>query len=510
MAASKFFAVPAEKETIAKLSACVPTNPFVTAGYFESRRRCGYVNWVLCLGDDVSKVELGCGAFIKKGKLDRILEIPSLPSVAASSPFWMGLRQFCQQQGVTKLELGTFGSSPGIEIPGFSNYGRTRSRCEFVLVLSSDLLSRYSSNHKRNIRKGQQSGLVVKRSSSVDAMAAHHELMAQSMDRRRGRGESVSSVEVSSERVEFLSSGAAELFQVLRGDTVLSSVLVLRAPKSGYYHSAGTSPEGMSLGASHFLIHSIASELKVEGAELFNLGGADETSSLARFKSGFGALRVSLPEASYYIGPSWRRRVGNLLSLIRDDRPALLRLLIGQMSRLIVYAADTETVRPSAPQQGLEFRALTSDDLRTLSVDDPSFHGRQRERLSRFGASYAYGIFLDGQIAHVSWLLPPVAMERDIPVVFKARADEAEITCCETLPAFRGRGIYGVAIRNLFEVARGQGVRRIFMKTTPDNKASQSGIEKVGLSRMGSAILIRFPLTGRLAVLHGDWSHVGN
>jgi ribosomal protein S18 acetylase RimI-like enzyme len=143
--------------------------------------------------------------------------------------------------------------------------------------------------------------------------------------------------------------------------------------------------------------------------------------------------------------------------------------------------------------------------LRTLSVGDPSFRERQLERLSRFGASYAYAVFVDGQIAHVSWLLPPVAMNRDIPAVLKAREDEAEITCCETLPAFRGRGIYGIAIRNLFEVARGQGVRRIFMKTAPDNKASQSGIEKVGLKRLGSAILVWLPVTQRLVVWRRFW-----
>jgi len=131
---------------------------------------------------------------------------------------------------------------------------------------------------------------------------------------------------------------------------------------------------------------------------------------------------------------------------------------------------------------------------------DASFRRRQLNRLSRFGASYAFGVFADGEIAHVSWLLPPSAIEKDEPPLLKARAGEAEITCCETLPPFRRRGIYGVAIRNLFQMARKQGVRRIFMKTTPDNKASRSGIEKVGLELAGSIILIRLPVVKRPVV----------
>ena len=216
----------------------------------------------------------------------------------------------------------------------------------------------------------------------------------------------------------------------------------------------------------------------------------------------------SPPSYQAKFGSAARRHASSVAAMIlrafhrcrSTERETLLRMLIGRMSRLIVYAADTGTVRPPESQVGLAFRALTPEDLRALSVGDPSFRARQLERLSRFGASYAYAVFADGQIAHVSWLLPPTAMERDLPRVLRARAGEAEITCCETLPGFRGRGIYGVAIRNLVEVARGQGVRRVFMKTAVDNKASQSGIEKAGLERVGSAMLLVLPVIQRLVV----------
>ncbi len=178
----------------------------------------------------------------------------------------------------------------------------------------------------------------------------------------------------------------------------------------------------------------------------------------------------------------------------------LVRLITGDVSSLIVYAADSDKVCPPELQVGLEFLPLTPDDLHGLPGKEPYFQVRQLERLVRFGASYAYGVYVDGKIAHVSWLLPPAAMDKDVPQVLRARADEAEITCCETLPAFRGRGIYGFAIRNLFEVAYRQGIRRIYMKTTYENKASQSGIEKAGLVRQGITILITLPIIQRLVV----------
>jgi RimJ/RimL family protein N-acetyltransferase len=69
------------------------------------------------------------------------------------------------------------------------------------------------------------------------------------------------------------------------------------------------------------------------------------------------------------------------------------------------------------------------------------------------------------------------------------------------LPGFRGRGIYGYAISKLLQLAKDQGVRRVFMKTAADNTASQSGIEKAGLVRVGSATLIVLPVTQRTVTL---------
>jgi lipid II:glycine glycyltransferase (peptidoglycan interpeptide bridge formation enzyme) len=118
------------------------------------------------------------------------------------------------------------------------------------------------------------------------------------------------------------------LFQALVGDRLLSSILVLRAAKGGYYHSAGTTAEGMACGASHWLVQHIAQALQSEGLQQFNLGGADED-GLVRFKVGFGSARVELEAADIQLaGPLMRlmtacgRSLGRLAGPMRELRLA--------------------------------------------------------------------------------------------------------------------------------------------------------------------------------------------
>ncbi len=498
--AAPFMAVPAETEVLAELTALSPANPFATPHYFESRRQLGYVAWVLGVRDG-DRLASACGAFLSTGKLNRTLEIPSLPAVGALSPFWGGLREFCRHHAVTKLELGTFGSPPGVEIPTLGTHLARRNRFEFVIDLRGDLAGMLSKRHKYSVKKGQKAGVETRRSNSAEALTVHQALMNLSSARRRDRGEAAGPVGPSPEQTALLKSGAGELYQAVLGDTVLSSVLLLRAPEGAYDHSSGSSPEGMAVGASPFLVHSIALQLRAGGATSFNLGGAgaDET-GLAFFKEGFGARRVPLPAASCYIGPGWRRGADRAIALARATMAALPRLAAERVSQMMVYSMDTGSITRAEPREDLVFRALSPEEVHDLAVGDDTFREQQRNRLSRFGTSHAYAVVADGQVAHVSWLLPASAMKHDPPRVIRARTGTAEITACETLPEFRGRGIYPFAIRNLAEVARGQGVGRVWMKTAADNRPSQVGIERAGLTRVGTATLILLPISQRLLI----------
>jgi len=330
---ASFVASPADESVAAELSALAPENPFATTEYFESRRQAGWAVLVVTQRDPTGSVEHGCGAFLKTRGWFRKLEIPSLPAVSADDSFWDDLRELCRRLNVTKLELGTFASPLGVEIPDFGTCMH-RTRCEFVLDLTDDLFALLDRNHRRNVKRAREAGLVVKRTLSIEAVSAHRAMIDRSMDRRRALGEDVPSVGPSREFLALLQSGAGELYQVFRGETVLSSGIVLRAPNGAYGHSTGTSPEGMAVGASHFLVHGIASQLSADGVQTYNLGGADEGSGLARFKTGFGASpRAPLPSASCYVGPLWRRTAYRAIEPVRSEQQILLRSLKERLAR---------------------------------------------------------------------------------------------------------------------------------------------------------------------------------
>ena len=108
---------------------------------------------------------------------------------------------------------------------------------------------------------------------------------------------------------------------------------------------------------------------------------------------------------------------------------------------------------------------------------------------------------MDGRLAHIAWLLPPHAIDRDVPRLMKVGPNEAEITCVETLPEFRGQGIYALSIRSVVDEARRVGVRRVYMKSAARNRESRAGIENAGLQHVGSIVLIDLPIVNRQVVL---------
>ena len=141
------------------------------------------------------------------------------------------------------------------------------------------------------------------------------------MERRAARGESVSTNPVAAkEHRAYLASGAGELFQAVHNGHVVSSLLVLRSARTAYCQSTGTSPEGMRIGASPFLFHSVCAELNREGVRTINLGGTPEGSSLARFKAGFGATEVRLCACTCNVGPVWLKKASHGSSA-RLERP---------------------------------------------------------------------------------------------------------------------------------------------------------------------------------------------
>jgi hypothetical protein len=267
------------------LQESAPDNPFLTPEYALAREHLGETPVMLEYGAQL------CLAFLKRGRVTSGLEIISLP-FAPSSVFLSGLIAFCRDRRVYETALHSFGS-PALSIPKLPREIQRRARTEFVIDLTVATSQwKIGETHRRHIRRAEKSAVSLRR-IQAEGIPDHLSMCRNSMSRRQERGETVYSVADSPEIPSIVANGAGQIFQAVRDDVVLSSMLVISSRTGAYYHSAGTSQEGMDIGASHFLVHSVARTLQEEGVKIFNLGGAEiENPGLRAFKSRFGAAPI--------------------------------------------------------------------------------------------------------------------------------------------------------------------------------------------------------------------------
>jgi lipid II:glycine glycyltransferase (peptidoglycan interpeptide bridge formation enzyme) len=308
----------ASSESLEKLARLSPANPFYTSAYCEAMRALGYDPVLLSCSE--GELEVSCSAFIKSGRLNRSLEITSMPQLPAATEFWQGLLNFCHEAKVSILEVNTF-ASRYVAIPRLGQETGRKHRIEFVLDLRDrELWKETRKGHRWSINRARKAGLKVEATGQRTACTTHAAMFAASMVRRKTRGESTpNELDIRSCQA-LIENGAGKLFQATLDGKVMSSALVLVSKTAAYYQTAGTSSEGMACGASHFLIFEIARALQEEGMELFNLGGTDRMSvGLQEFKSGFGTERVELEAAEFFLGNKVRRVLGVTLQLVRDS-----------------------------------------------------------------------------------------------------------------------------------------------------------------------------------------------
>ena len=486
------------KELLAQLVSLAPTNPFYTPQYVAAIQTTGCESIVFTLRTSTALLS-GCTAFLRRGRLSKSLEIISLPALMDSQDFWDGLIDFCRRTKVSWLEVGTFGSSP-TEIPSLPGEMARQQRCEYVLDLTKDnLWEHLSSNHRRNQKRAETAGVQVRQVSDAQSCSQHAELIGLSMRRRKFRGEKVSDGVSDQEFLAFTKSGAGELFQSVLNGKILSSLMVLMSDRGAYYQSAGTSPEGMAVGASPFLVKKVAELLKERSIESFNLGGASEDNpGLFRFKSGFGATAIHLESVSCYLGSNTKKKLGTAYNLLRNNPSGLAHEIL-RLEQLYVYSVDPATVTGPTELTGAELIKLSDEVLNSLSNKDEI--AEQAVRFKRLGFNEAYGVYYNGELAHISWM---ITHERDSRGSFLSlKSGEAEITHCVTLPQFRGLGIYPYAIRKLCQLAAAKGIKKVFMITNVSNIPSQRGILRAGLALTGKIIRTNLPSpSGRISLTY--------
>lgn len=300
-----------------------PQNPFATITYAKAMQALGWQAWIL--GECGDLLQTGCLAFLRRGRLNTALEIPSFPRLKDPPAFVEGLRAFCRGSGVTRLQINTF-ASPPVTIPTISGDEVRTPRQEFSIDLRYDLSGGLRVNHRRNIKKAVQAGVQVEMRNNLDACVEHVRLVSSSIERRIQRGEDIqggredSYLQTARALIEY---GAGFLAQAVLSERILSSILILRSASGAYYQSAGTSPEGMEKGASQFLIYEMLLRTKADSCSVFNLGGASPGTGLALFKVGFGSRPLTLERCNVNVGGSVRKCLRAVIQLLRVRRATL-------------------------------------------------------------------------------------------------------------------------------------------------------------------------------------------
>lgn len=305
-----------------------PHSPFHSAPYAEARAALGDTSCLLGLYNE-SELVTGCIGFLRGRRFARSLEITSAPALSTPEPFWAGVRGYCRKQRVWDLHIESYAAKE-VSLPSWPGEVSRRQRLEFVLDLSQPIeQSMLSSGHRRNVGRARRHGLTIDRSCDPAAARAHSQLIESSMQRRRLRGEALSTHDQTQFFEAMLRIGAAEVFRANDGANLLSSIMLLRSKEGAYYQSAGTSPEGMQKGASHYLVFEAACALKDAEIRAFNLGGAQpEDAGLQRFKSGFGAREIPLEAAEFCLVSPVKRKLRSAARLARNQCENLLRPLV--------------------------------------------------------------------------------------------------------------------------------------------------------------------------------------
>jgi lipid II:glycine glycyltransferase (peptidoglycan interpeptide bridge formation enzyme) len=226
-------------------------------------------------------------------------------NIETKSMFWRGLEGYCRKHLLVRVSLKSYETLEPV-VPELTGLNSTKARSEYFIDLTQDLetmLRGFSSSHRRNIKKAMKHELSCTVSQSEASLQEHLAAFSHTAARRQTRNESIPSVNESLLR-KLLASKDAFMMQLHQNSEIVSSMYIISTPKSAFYLSGGTTPEGTKMGAFQYLIWLAIGELKNRGVASLTLGGtdADTPEGLRRFKLGFNAADVPLANYEYSVG----------------------------------------------------------------------------------------------------------------------------------------------------------------------------------------------------------------
>jgi RimJ/RimL family protein N-acetyltransferase len=431
----------------------------------------------------------------------RRLTFPSLPAFAertdeVAACMWAGLKGLARRRRAPWVELsGLYGAA--CAVPG--SLGSVRSlRWRHELVMDLPAPGRGAGDSqpaawRDRISAGDRAGLSLEVARHDEALAAHLAFMARGFD-ASAPAEPHPPPLRPEVQARLVRAGAAFVAQAIGPGGVQASALVLDTRPMACVLGVAAEASEPGLSAAALLVWRVGEQLAAAGARQVHLGGVTEEAPLPalRLRQAFATsqrhamhlVMAAGPRWPAHLSAAWRTGTGSPARLVRALADRVARL-----ERFVVHAWGPGDWRAPEVPAGVTLRRLSDEELVTASVHSDAL-GTHRRYLQQHGFNGAWGIFVDGELAHVSWVLTRADHERLPLAHLRLAADEAELGNCVTLPRFRGRGLYPLAVRAISGRLFGSGVRRVYLVTARGNAASARGIEKAGPAPCGRVSIL--------------------
>ena len=187
----------------------------------------------------------------------------------------------------------------------------TTPRTAHVLDLSGGFervwAERFTAGTRRNIRKAEREGVVVKRDTSGELVPVYYELFLRSLDRwaarqhvppaiKRWRGRQWDSLAKLAGLVGAL-GGAARLWVAWHEGRPAAGIIVVQGEHNAHYFRAAMDREVAAPTKANYLLHRLAiEEACAAGCRSYHMGQSGSVASIAEFKENFGARPVAYAE----------------------------------------------------------------------------------------------------------------------------------------------------------------------------------------------------------------------
>lgn len=114
--------------------------------------------------------------------------------------------------------------------------------------------------------------------------------------------------------------------------------------------------------------------------------------------------------------------------------------------------------------------------------------------------SRCFAVRVEGAIVAYGWVSQGVERIGELELSLHMRPDDAYIWDCATLPAFRRKGLYTALLGHIASTLQGEGLRRLWIGTSLQNRPSLQGMAAAGFRPVIKVIFVRVLLLSHVWV----------